>query len=152
EDTSAAAVPESAVCTASAVKSSVPRNRISQRAILFEASTIGTNVGSGDHRRLVPLPVTRAGTAAAGAIPRIRVPAAVGRETAAADAAGQAVLEPLELRDPLLYPGPPSAREAGPVAPDGGPVVRELRQLAADLLEIQPDPLGEDDERHAPQD
>ena len=53
-------------------------------------------------------PVARAGTEPGGAIARVRQPAAVERQTAAADALGEPELEPLELGDPLVDPGAPA--------------------------------------------
>ena len=96
-------------------------------------------------------PVARAGPVARGAVVRVGQAAAVERQAAAADALGQPRPEALELGDPVVDAVGPRARQALPVAARGGAVGRELGELLADLVERQPDPLGEDDEGDPPQ-
>src|SRR5262245_38940556 len=75
-------------------------------------------------RPRVPRPVAGTRAEATGTVRRVRVPAAVERQTAAPDALREAILQALELGDPLLDPLLPPARETVPVAPGGGPVHR----------------------------
>src|SRR5712692_1330942 len=77
--------------------------------------------------------------------------AALERETAAPDARCQANPEPLELREPLINPRRPGARQARPLPAGRHPVRRKASKLLPDLLERQPDPLGEHDERDSPE-
>src|SRR5688500_13688817 len=97
--------------------------------------------------RPVANPVAGARPKACRAVVRVRELAAVEREAAAADALGQPGTQALELGDAVVDPGGPLARKARPVAAGGGAVWRQLGQLAADLLQAQPDPLRKDDER-----
>jgi hypothetical protein len=78
---------------------------------------------------------------------RIRKPAPVERQTAAADAVSETRPEAFELGDPLVYPCGPPARETGPITAGRGAIGWKLFELRADLLQRQPDSLGEDDER-----
>src|SRR5690242_15208365 len=83
----------------------------------------------------IPEPVTGAGATAGGAVARVGEPAAIERQAAAADALGEAGLEPFELGDPLVDPLRPGGREPRPVAPLGRLVGRQLGELGADLLQ-----------------
>ena len=76
--------------------------------------------------------------------------AAAQGETAAADALGQALLEALQLGDPLVDAGAPRGRELRPVAARRHAVGGQLVELLADLVEAEPHPLREHDERHPP--
>src|SRR5258708_39587040 len=91
-------------------------------------------------------PVTRAGTEPCGAVARIGELAAIQRQAAAGDAFGEAAPEALELRDARVDSRRPRARQPRPIASGRDVVARQLGQLGADLLERQPDALGEDDE------
>src|SRR6185312_12635851 len=91
-------------------------------------------------------PVARPGAEAGGAVVGVRQFAAVERKAAAADALGEARLQPLQLRDPLVDPAAPGGREARPVAARGDAVRGQLGELGGDLLEAEADPLGEDNE------
>jgi hypothetical protein len=96
-------------------------------------------------------PEAWAGPEAGDPVAGVREPAAVERETAAADAFGEAGPEPLELRDSLVDPRPPGAGQTRPVAARRCSIRRKLGKLGADFVERQPDPLGEDDERDPPE-
>jgi S-adenosylmethionine:tRNA ribosyltransferase-isomerase len=96
-------------------------------------------------------PVAGTRSAAAGPIPGVGELAAVERQAAAADALGEPALESLELGEPLLDARRPPGGEPGPVATGRHAIGGQLGQLGADLVERQPDPLGEDDEGDAPQ-
>jgi len=91
-------------------------------------------------------PVARAGTESGGAVTGVCEPAAVEGQAAAADALGEPELEALELRDAVVDSRRPRGRETRPVAACGRVMGRKLRELGTDLLERQPDALGEDDE------
>src|SRR2546430_438586 len=96
-------------------------------------------------------PVARSRSQSCRAVGRIGELAAAERETAAADAFRKPGLQALELRDALVDTRGPASREARPVPPGRRALRRQLGELCADLLERQADPLGEDDERDAPQ-
>ena len=76
----------------------------------------------------------RAGRAVLG----VRDRAAVEREAAAADALGQADLQPLELGDPLVDARRPAARQARPVAPGRRAVGGQLGELAPISSSVSP--------------
>src|SRR5712691_9538561 len=84
--------------------------------------------------RPVADPVARAGTEAGSAVAGVGELAAVERQAAAADALGQAELEPPELGNALVDPRAPRCRETGPVAAGGRLMGRKLRELGSDLL------------------
>jgi hypothetical protein len=90
---------------------------------------------------LVADPVASARALAGGAVVGVGEAAAIEREAAAADALGQPRLEPLELGDALVDPLRPGGGEARPVAALRRLVGRQLRQLRADLLEAEADPM-----------
>src|SRR6185295_3329626 len=96
-------------------------------------------------------PVPRPRPAPRRAVARIGQLAALEREAAATDALGEAGLQALELGEPFLDARRPLARQAGPVAPPRHVVRRQPGELGADLVQRQPDLLGEDDEGDAPQ-
>jgi hypothetical protein len=96
-------------------------------------------------------PVARAGAEAGRPVAGIGELAAFDREAATADAFGEPELEALELGDALIDPRCPRARETRPVAAGRRPLRRELGELRADLIERQPDSLGEHDECDAPE-
>src|SRR5260370_442736 len=100
----------------------------------------------GRSERLIPDPVARAGTEPRRTVARVRQPAAIKRQAAAPDALRESRPEPLQLGDPVLDPGAPRARQPRPIAARGRVTARETIKLDADLLERQPDPLGEHDE------
>src|SRR5688572_21215452 len=102
-------------------------------------------------RWAVPDPEAGSRAEPGSAIPGIGEPAALERQTAAPDALGEAGPEALQLGDSLIDPRPPFARETRPVAAVRRSPRWKLRELRADLLERQPDPLGEHDERDPPQ-
>jgi hypothetical protein len=97
--------------------------------------------------RAVADPVARSGAPGAGAVVGVRETAAIEREAAAADALGQADLEALELGDSMVDPRGPPLGEARPVTAGRRAIRRQLGELRPDLIERQPDALGEDEER-----
>src|SRR5918999_1097817 len=97
----------------------------------------------GSVERTVADPIARARPGAARAVPRVGELAAVEREAPAANALGESVLEALELGDALVDARAPTARQPRPVAPRRRAVGRQLGELCPDLLERQPDALGE---------
>jgi hypothetical protein len=113
-----------------------------------EARSSGVGAVVSAHRPVAD-PVARAGAEAGSTVVGVGELAAVERETAAADALGEPELQALELGDALVDPRAPGGREVRPVLAGGGMVWRELRELKTDLLEPQPDALGEDDEGDA---
>src|SRR5579875_588720 len=102
--------------------------------------------------RRIADPEAGAGAAGPGAVARIGERTAVERQAAAADALGEAGAQALELRDALVDPCGPCAREARPVPPAGGAVRGQLLELGGDLVEREPDPLREHDEGDPAQD
>src|SRR5205823_922802 len=101
-------------------------------------------------RTRVADPVARPGAAGGRAVLGVGETAAIEREATAADALRQTDLEALELGYPLIDPRGPPPRQARPVAAGRRAVRGELGELRADLVERQPDALGEDDERDPP--
>src|ERR687891_454539 len=102
-------------------------------------------------RRVVADPGARARAEAGGPIAGVGKSASIQRQAAATDALGEADLEALELGDPLVDPRCPRAGETRPVAAGRRALRRQLCEVRADLIERQPHPLGEDDERDAPE-
>src|SRR5262249_11113110 len=102
-------------------------------------------LGSTSH----PVPWTRAQTPRS--VAGVGVLTAIEREAPTPDALGEPDPKPLELGDPLVDPGGPLAGQARPVATSRRMGIGKLRQLGADLLEREPDPLGKDDERDPPE-
>src|SRR5919106_2607905 len=88
-------------------------------------------------------PRAKAGCLVAG----VGKPASVEREAAAPDAFGEPELEAFELGDAPIDPRRPRPGETRPVAAARGAVRRQSGEFGVDLIERQPDPLGEDDER-----
>ena len=86
-----------------------------------------------------------------GLIAGVDVGAALEREAAAADAAGDAALEALELGDPLVDARLPGAPHQGPRAAVRRLPARELPEELGDLVQGEPDLLREHDERDPPQ-
>ena len=116
----------------------------------------GPQPGFGRHQRSgraarVTDPVTRTWAVAGGPVARVREPASVQRQAAAADALSQPCPQALELGYPLVNPAGPTAREFGPVRAFRHPVQRQLGQLSTDLFQCQPKPLGEDNECDLPE-
>src|SRR5678815_5557613 len=97
-------------------------------------------------------PIAWARSATCNAVARIGQLTPIERKAAAADALGEAGLEPFELGDAVANPRGPTGREFRPVGALGHAIGRQLRQLLRDLLERQPDPLRKDDECDPPED
>ena len=98
-----------------------------------------------------PQPVARPRPLAGSPIRRVCQPATIDRQAAAADARCQTRPEAFQLRDLRIDPPGPVARQPRPVAARRNSVGRQPRQFHADLLQRQPDPLREHDERDPPQ-
>jgi len=90
-------------------------------------------------------PVPWPGSAARGAISWVCKFAFVDRKASASDALRETCSQTLELRDPLIDPPRPFAREARPVLPRGNAIGGKFGEFRADLLKRQPDPLREHD-------
>jgi hypothetical protein len=88
--------------------------------------------------RAVAYPVARAGAEASCPVAWVGELAALDRETAAADALGQPVLEALELRDALIDPGGPRARETRPISAGWRAVRRQLPSSAPITSSVSP--------------
>jgi hypothetical protein len=92
-------------------------------------------------------PIARPGSLASGSVGRIGKIASIDRKTPTSNAFCEARPEPLELRNPLIDPFHPLARKMRPVSPRGDTISRKLGKFLADLVEREPEPLREDDER-----
>jgi hypothetical protein len=118
---------------------------------LDEICAASTQVRSGEVRVSARFtgadPRARTWAEAGGPVAGVCKLASFQRQTPAADAFGEPKLETLELGDALIDPRRPRARETRPVAAGRRAVRRQLDKFRADLVERQPHPLGENDER-----
>ena len=96
-------------------------------------------------------PVAWPGSAAPGAIGWVCKFAFVDRKASASDALRETCSQTLKLRDPLIDPPRPFAREARPVLARGNSIGGKFGEFRADLLKRQPDPLREHDKGDAAQ-
>ncbi len=96
--------------------------------------------------------VARPWTEVGGAVARVAEPAPVERQAAAADAGVELVAQALEEADALLQHRSPGGGKPLPVARAEAVVSGQGGQGLADLLESEPHPLGDLDERHPPED
>jgi len=92
-------------------------------------------------------PVARPRSPASGSVGRIGKIASIDRKTPTSDAFRESRSEPLEFRNPLIDPFHPLARKMRPVSSRGDTISRKLGKFLADLVEREPEPLREDDER-----
>jgi hypothetical protein len=97
-------------------------------------------------------PRTRTWAEPGGAVAGIRRAALVEKETAAADALGEARADGFEIGDALVDGAGPTAREFRPMGAHGRAVGGEFGELLGDFVERQSDVPGEDDEGDAEQD
>jgi hypothetical protein len=91
-------------------------------------------------------PVAGTGTAAGSPIAGIRKFAAVQRQAATANTVREACAKAFEHRNLLIDSASPPGRKLSPVRRFRYPVLGQLGQLPSNLLQCQPDLLGEDDE------
>ena len=131
-----------------------------RRPLLGRQGSLTGLLGAGTRRRpsrvvsvrtRIADPVARAGSERRCPVVGVGQSAAVQRKTAAPDAFGESGLQSLKLGDPLIDSRRPACRKPCPIASARRPVGGQLLKLRGDLIQGQPDVLGEDDERDASQ-
>ena len=95
--------------------------------------------------------VARSRAERGGAVAGIAQAAPFEGKAAAADAGVELVAQAFEQPDALVEHGPPLLGQPVPVRRTEGVIIRKGGEGPTDLLEREPDPLGDLDERHPPE-